>query len=176
MTKTQAQIIELFKTLDQTEQREVAQQLYERAVVGSFYDRMTPQQRAELDEGIAQAERGQVRPAEEVFDRLAKRFGFSGRSLASPRLAPSIAYVNDPCLPSLDDPIDQVGVPPRWKHARSCFLRPAPAFWKLPNQAFGIVYGALDVAHALWTVLGEVEKDRCQVTARPQGVANPHRP
>jgi predicted transcriptional regulator len=77
MTKIQAQIIELFKTLDQTEQREVAQQLYERAVVGSFYDRMTPRQRAELDEGIAQAERGQVRPADEVFDRLAKRFGFS---------------------------------------------------------------------------------------------------
>jgi predicted transcriptional regulator len=38
---------------------------------------MTPEQRAELDEGIAQAERGQVRPAEEVFDRLAKRFGFA---------------------------------------------------------------------------------------------------
>jgi predicted transcriptional regulator len=77
MTRTQAQIIELFKTLDQAEQREVAQQLFERAVVGSFYDRMTPQQLAELDEGIAQAERGEVRPAEEVFDRLAKRFGFS---------------------------------------------------------------------------------------------------
>lgn len=77
MTKTQAQIIELFETLDQTEQREVAEQLYERTVVGSFYGRMTPQQRAELDEGIAQAERGQVRPAAEVFDRLAKRFGFS---------------------------------------------------------------------------------------------------
>ena len=51
--------------------------LYERAVGGSFYDRMTPQQRATLDEGIAQAERGQVRPAEEVFDRLTKRFGLS---------------------------------------------------------------------------------------------------
>jgi hypothetical protein len=38
---------------------------------------MTPQQRAALDEGIAQAERGQVRPAEEVFDFLAKHFGFS---------------------------------------------------------------------------------------------------
>jgi predicted transcriptional regulator len=48
-------------------------------VVGSFYDRMTPEQCAELDEGIAQAERGQVRPAEEVFDRLAKRFGFTQR-------------------------------------------------------------------------------------------------
>jgi predicted transcriptional regulator len=77
MTKTQAQIIELFKTLDQTEQREIAQQLYERAVAGSFYDRMTPQQRAELDEGIAQAEQGHVRPVDEVFDRLAKHFGFS---------------------------------------------------------------------------------------------------
>lgn len=76
MTRTQAQIIELFKTLDQAEQREVAQQLYERAVAGSFYDRMTPQQLAELDEGIAQAERGDVWPAEKVFDRLAKRFGF----------------------------------------------------------------------------------------------------
>jgi predicted transcriptional regulator len=46
---------------------------------GSFYDRMTLEQRAELDEGIAQAEQGQVRPADEVFDRLAKRFGFSLR-------------------------------------------------------------------------------------------------
>jgi predicted transcriptional regulator len=45
--------------------------------VGSFYERMTPQQRAELDEGIAQAERGQVVPVEEVFDRLAKCFGFA---------------------------------------------------------------------------------------------------
>jgi predicted transcriptional regulator len=77
MTKTQAQIIELFQTLDTAEQREIAEQLYERSIAGSFYDRMTPHQRAELDEGIAQAERGQVLPAEEVFDRLAKRFGFS---------------------------------------------------------------------------------------------------
>jgi predicted transcriptional regulator len=77
MTRTQAQIIELFKSLDQAEQREVAQQLYERAVAGSFFDRMTQRQREELEEGIAQAERGEVRPAEDVFDRLAKRFGFS---------------------------------------------------------------------------------------------------
>jgi predicted transcriptional regulator len=47
--------------------------------VSSFYDRMTSEQRAELDEGIAQAECGQVRPAEEVFDRLAKHFGFTQR-------------------------------------------------------------------------------------------------
>jgi predicted transcriptional regulator len=63
--------------LDQAQQREVAQQLYERAVVGSFYDRMTSQQLAELDEGIAQAKRGEVWSAEEVFDRIAKHFCFS---------------------------------------------------------------------------------------------------
>jgi predicted transcriptional regulator len=77
MTKTQVQIIDLFKTLDPIEQRELAEQLYETTLVGSFYDRMSPAQRAELDEGIAQAEHGQVRSAKEVFDRLAKRFGFS---------------------------------------------------------------------------------------------------
>jgi predicted transcriptional regulator len=71
MTKTQAQIIELFRTLAP------AEQLFETAVAGSFYDRMTPEQHRQLDEGIAEAERGQVIPAEEVFDRLAKRFGFS---------------------------------------------------------------------------------------------------
>jgi len=77
MTKIQAQIIELFRTLEPAEQREIAEQLYETTVAGPFYDRMTPEQRAELDEGIAQAERGQVLPADEAFDRLAKRFGFS---------------------------------------------------------------------------------------------------
>jgi predicted transcriptional regulator len=77
MTKTQAQIIELFRTLAPAEQREIAEQLFETAVAGSFDDRMTPEQHRQLDEGIAEAERGQVIPAEEVFDRLAKRFGFS---------------------------------------------------------------------------------------------------
>ena len=67
MTKAQAQIIELFKTLDPAEQRELASQLYELTLVGSFYDRMTPQQRVGLDEGIVQAEHGQARPADEVF-------------------------------------------------------------------------------------------------------------
>jgi hypothetical protein len=51
MTKTQAQIIELFKSLDPAEQRELAEQLYERAFSGTFYDRLTPRQLADLDEG-----------------------------------------------------------------------------------------------------------------------------
>jgi hypothetical protein len=78
MTKTQAQIIELFNTLHPVEQREIAEQLYETTFVGSFRDRMSPEQCAELDEGIVQAERGQVVPAKEAFDRLAKRLGFLG--------------------------------------------------------------------------------------------------
>ena len=77
MTKIQAQIIELFKTLDPADQREIAEQLYETAVAGSFYERMTPEQRRELEEGIEQAERGQAVPAGEAFERLANRFGFS---------------------------------------------------------------------------------------------------
>jgi hypothetical protein len=67
----------LFRTLDPVEQREIAEQLYETAVAGSFYNRMTPEQRRQLEEGIAQAERGQVAPVQPVFHRLANRFGFS---------------------------------------------------------------------------------------------------
>ena len=42
----------------------------------SFYSGMTPEQRAQLEEGIAQAEKGEVVDASEAFDRLAKRFNF----------------------------------------------------------------------------------------------------
>lgn len=77
MTKTQAQIIELFKTLIPPSSGRLPSNSSKTTYAGSFYDRMTPEQLAELDEGIAQAERGQVRPAEEAFDRLARRFGFS---------------------------------------------------------------------------------------------------
>ncbi|HJZ44860.1 MAG TPA: hypothetical protein VJ233_14155 [Hyphomicrobiaceae bacterium] len=42
----------------------------------SFYGRMTSDQRAQLDEGIAQADRGEVIDGGEAFDRLATRFNF----------------------------------------------------------------------------------------------------
>jgi predicted transcriptional regulator len=77
MTETQSRIVKLFKTLPPTEQRALVEQLAETAQTGSFYDRMSAEQLAQLDEGIAQAERGDTVPAAEVFDRLAKRFGFS---------------------------------------------------------------------------------------------------
>ena len=56
MTETQTRIVQLFKTLPPTEQRALVEQ---------------------LDESIAQAERGETVPAAEVFDRIAKRFVFS---------------------------------------------------------------------------------------------------
>jgi hypothetical protein len=77
MTRTQAQIIELFQTLPAVERRELAEQLYEHAVRGTFHDRMTPEQRAELDQSIAEADRGEGAPANEVFERFAQKFGFT---------------------------------------------------------------------------------------------------
>ena len=77
MTKTQAQILELFQSLPQAEQRELAEQLYEQTVRGSFYDRMTPEQRAELDQSIAEADRGEGTEASIVMTRLAQKFGFT---------------------------------------------------------------------------------------------------
>jgi hypothetical protein len=77
MTETQSLIVQLFKTLPPTEQRALVEHLAETAQSGSFYNRLSPEQFAQLDEGIAQAERGETVPAIDVFDRLAKRFGFS---------------------------------------------------------------------------------------------------
>jgi hypothetical protein len=77
MTRTQAQILELFQTLDASEKRELAEQLYETAVAGSFYARMTPEQRAELAESIAEADRGEGEDAASFFDRIARKHGFS---------------------------------------------------------------------------------------------------
>ena len=77
MTKTETRILELFQTLPPEEQRALVERLNEAARPQSFFSRMTQDQRAKLDEGIAQAEAGDTLSATEVFDRLAKRFGFS---------------------------------------------------------------------------------------------------
>jgi hypothetical protein len=77
MTKTAARIIELFRTLPTRDQRALVHQLAETARGDSFYDRMTPEQRAELDEALSEVERGETIPAEETFDDLAQRCGFA---------------------------------------------------------------------------------------------------
>ena len=77
MTETQTRIVQLFKTLPPTDQRALIEHLAETAQIGSFYERLSADQRAQLDDGIAQAERGETVSAVDVFDSLAKRFGFS---------------------------------------------------------------------------------------------------
>jgi hypothetical protein len=82
MTKTQSKIVELFQTLPPIEQQELAEHLYESTLnasrsENSFYARMSASQRVELEQSIAQADRGEGTPADEVFDRLAKKYGFA---------------------------------------------------------------------------------------------------
>ncbi|MFN0023119.1 MAG: hypothetical protein ACKVS5_04395 [Parvularculaceae bacterium] len=76
MTRTQSQIIEMFRTLGPDERQEVMSELYETAVSETFYDRMTPEQRAQLQEGIEQAHRGEVVDAGHAMDRISRQFDF----------------------------------------------------------------------------------------------------
>lgn len=78
MTRQQSEILDLISQLPMAERLE----LFDRARVNglldeTFYDRMSPQQRAQLQEGIDQADRGEVVDGNAAFDRLAARFGFN---------------------------------------------------------------------------------------------------
>ena len=77
MTRKQAQIVELIAQLPLTERRELIEHVQESGLLDdAFYSRMTPEQRAQLDEGIAQADRGEVVDGDETFKQLASRFNF----------------------------------------------------------------------------------------------------
>ena len=77
MTSTQAHIVELIARLSLTERLELFEHINDTGLLDeSFYARMTPGQRAQLEEGIAQADRGEVVDGNVVFDRLAARFNF----------------------------------------------------------------------------------------------------
>ena len=80
MTKTAARIVELFQTLPAHDQRALIKQLSASAddvLPDSRLARLSPAQRAELDEAISEAERGETALAEETFDDLAERYGFA---------------------------------------------------------------------------------------------------
>lgn len=81
MSSLQAQILELFQKLSRDEQLEIVAQLFEQTRNGTYYERMTPEQRAELDRSIAEADRGEAAEASVVMARLAKKFGFSGAEI-----------------------------------------------------------------------------------------------
>ena len=74
MTEIQVRILDLFRQLAPTEQRELLAKL---DGLPSGYEGLSIGQLAALDEGIAQAERGDTLPAEDVFARLASRFDIS---------------------------------------------------------------------------------------------------
>lgn len=77
MTRTQEQIVELIAQLTPAERRELIEHVRETGLLEeSFYAGMTSEQRAQLDEGIAQADRGEVTDGQQAFDRLSARFGF----------------------------------------------------------------------------------------------------
>lgn len=75
MTQAEAQILELFQTLGTAERARLAEQLYEESRLDDFVTRMTPEQRAHLQEGIDQADRGEMLSPEELRANMAKRFG-----------------------------------------------------------------------------------------------------
>jgi hypothetical protein len=76
MTKTQAHILELIAQLPLAERREIVAHIQDtRMLEDRFYDRLTPEQRARLNEGIAQADRGEGEDATTVLDRLTLRLG-----------------------------------------------------------------------------------------------------
>jgi hypothetical protein len=77
MTKTAARIGELFRTLPARDQRAVIEQLSATAHGASSYGRLSLAQRAEIDEALGEAERGETIPAGESFDDLAQRYGFA---------------------------------------------------------------------------------------------------
>jgi len=78
MTETQAQILELFQTLTVEEQRELVVHLVEQATRGSFFERMTPEQRTQLEDGINEVKRGDVVAWETVSARLKAKLKAAG--------------------------------------------------------------------------------------------------
>ena len=74
MTKTQAQILESIAALPEPDRRALVEHLVEANLGGpSFFDQMTPEQRAHLEQGIAQANRGEFTSADVAFERIRGR-------------------------------------------------------------------------------------------------------
>jgi predicted transcriptional regulator len=75
MSDTQSRIVEMIAQLSLEERRELVAHIRQSGLLEeSFLAGMTAEQRAQLDEGIAQADRGEVVDGNEAFQRLASRF------------------------------------------------------------------------------------------------------
>lgn len=74
MTKAQADILASIAALPEAERRALVEHLVATNLgAPSFYEGMTPAERAHLAEGLAQADRGEGRPAEEVYADLDRK-------------------------------------------------------------------------------------------------------
>ena len=77
MTSAQSQILELFRALSPEEKEALLPQLAESVIDVGVYDDLSAEEIAAIEEGIAQAERGETLDGDQLFDNLAKKFGFS---------------------------------------------------------------------------------------------------
>ena len=76
MTRTQAQIIELFQTLAADEQKALAAQLHDTAAGHSFLDAIAPEQYAQVEAAIGEASRGEGMSAIEFFSKMVVQHGY----------------------------------------------------------------------------------------------------
>ncbi len=74
MTRAQSEILELFRALSPDERDALLPRLHKAAE--SDLDVLTIADKAAIEEGIAEAERGEVEDAEVVLDRIAARYHF----------------------------------------------------------------------------------------------------
>lgn len=80
MTRTQEQIIELLAGMPLDQRREVVEHIRQSSLLDeALYDRMSPEQRAHLQEGAAEADRGEGQEATVVMDRLARKLGVAAQ-------------------------------------------------------------------------------------------------
>jgi Mg/Co/Ni transporter MgtE len=74
MNTPQTKIVELFDRLSSSDRQELAEHLYQRSRP-DFLSAMKPEHRAELDAGLAEADRGEGAVEADVFRRLEQKFG-----------------------------------------------------------------------------------------------------
>ncbi len=74
MTTTQTKIVDLFDSLEPRDREAMAEQLYQRARP-NFLARMTPEQRAELEIGLTEADHDEGSSEADTFQRLESQFG-----------------------------------------------------------------------------------------------------
>ena len=78
MSTQQDHILDLIARLPLDQRRELLDRIYTSALIGSNSGgSLTPEIEAELRESIAEADRGDVIPAEEVFAEIAQKYGFT---------------------------------------------------------------------------------------------------